>query len=237
MDPLTTAAAAGLRARMETLDILANNLANTATTGFKADREYFNTYMSPDGNEVPSIDNHWTDLSQGTIETTGNPLDVALSGPGFFAVQTPQGVRYTRNGSFHLNAQGELVSADNFRVLNEQSQPVQLDLNQPVRIDKSGILWQGANQAGRLLIAGSPASAMLAKAGSTYFQWSPANSGVRPESTEVIQGGKEASNAGSIDSAVRMVGVMRQFEALQRAVQLGGEMNRRAVDEVARVNP
>ncbi|MCC7155317.1 MAG: flagellar hook basal-body protein [Bryobacterales bacterium] len=237
MDPLTTAAASGLRARMESLDILANNLANTTTAGFKADREYFNVYVSPDGAEVPSIDSHWTDLSQGSIETTGNPLDVALSGPGFFAVQTPQGVRYTRNGAFHLNSLGELVTPDNYKVLNDQSQSIQLDLNQAVKIDKDGVLWQGANQAGKLLIAGSPNAPSLAKAGSTYFQWSPSNSTGRPAATEIVQGGREASNAGSVDSAVRMVGVMRQFEALQRAVQLGGEMNRRAVEEVARVNP
>ena len=237
MDPLTTAAASGLRARMESLDILANNLANTTTTGFKADREYFNIYMSPDGAEVPSIDSHWTDLAQGTIETTGNQLDVALSGRGFFGVQTPDGVRYTRNGSFHLNATGDLVTADNYRVLNDQSQPIRLDLNQPVKIDRDGVLWQGTNQVGKLLVAGSPSSQALAKQGSTYFQWSPADATARPESTEIIQGGREGSNAGSVDSAVRMVSVMRQFEALQRAVQLGGEMNRRAVEEVARVNP
>lgn len=237
MDPLTTAAASGLRSRMESLDLLANNLANTTTTGFKADREYFNVYLSPDGAEAPDIESHWTDLSQGTLEVTGNELDLALSGKGFFAVQTPQGTLYTRNGNFHLNPAGELVTVDNYKVLNDQSKPIQVDRNQPVKVERDGTLWQGRNSIGKLLVAGSPAAPALAKQGSTYFQWSPAAGTGRPATTEVVQGNREGSNAGTVDSAVRMVNVMRQFEALQRAVQMGAEMNRRAVEEVARVNP
>ena len=222
---------------MESLDLLANNLANATTTGFKADREYFNVYLSPDGAEAPTIESHWTDLSQGTLEATGNQFDMALSGQGFFGVQTPQGTLYTRNGNFHLNSAGELVTADNYKVLNDQSKPIQVDLNQPVKVDRDGTLWQGRNMIGKLLVVGSPTAPALAKQGSTYFQWSPTAATVRPAATEVLQGSREGSNAGTVDSAVRMVNVMRQFEALQRAVQLGSEMNRRAVEEVARVNP
>ena len=92
MDALTISAASGLRARMESLDLLANNLANAATGGFKSDREFYGLYSSAAAEAgdsglatVPAIEKRWTDFSQGTLRKTGNSLDLALSGKGFFA--------------------------------------------------------------------------------------------------------------------------------------------------------
>src|SRR5579862_5859905 len=115
MDPLTAIAASGLRARMESLDLLANNVANASTNGYKADREFYSLYVAPEaeGSEattMPVIERPWTDLAQGLLVSTGNPLDVALSGQGFFSVQGPTGALYTRNGDFHLAADGSLVT-------------------------------------------------------------------------------------------------------------------------------
>src|SRR5215475_4808628 len=105
MDPLTVAAASGMRSRMEALSILANNLANATTTGYKNDKEFYGLFHSEDADNpvgivstLPTIERQWTDFSQGTLQTTGNPLDVALSGPGFFVVNGPGGPLYTRNG-------------------------------------------------------------------------------------------------------------------------------------------
>src|SRR5215813_10400947 len=81
MDTLLIAAASGMKSRMESLDMLANNIANTGTAGFKADREFFNVYQR----QLPLIENRWTDFSQGSLVPTGNSLDLALTGPGFFA--------------------------------------------------------------------------------------------------------------------------------------------------------
>src|SRR5260370_18707492 len=107
MDGLTAAAASGMRARMESLDMLANNLANVSAPGFKADREFYNTYVaaeaadSPAGGSVmPVIERQWTDFSQGTLTPTGNPLDVALRGKGFFVATSSSGPLFTRDGSF-----------------------------------------------------------------------------------------------------------------------------------------
>src|SRR6476620_7268767 len=103
MDRLSAMAASGLRSRMESLDLLANNIANASTSGFKADREFYNLYMAAEqegGDSAPSvqpvIEKHWTDFSQGALTATANPLDVALSGPGFFGVAGPSGAMYTR---------------------------------------------------------------------------------------------------------------------------------------------
>src|ERR1700743_3092795 len=112
MDAISTSAASGMRARMESLEMLANNLANVETGGFKADREFFSLYTGDDATSdpqtgdvstVPVIESQWTDLSQGVIRQTANPLDFAIQGEGMFAVQTAGGVRYTRNGSFRLS--------------------------------------------------------------------------------------------------------------------------------------
>src|SRR3954451_1263983 len=87
MDSMTAIAASGLRARMESLDLLANNIANASTGGYKADREFYGLYRAPEGDSdstMPLIERHWIDPSQGTLHGTGNPLDVALSGRGFF---------------------------------------------------------------------------------------------------------------------------------------------------------
>src|SRR3954468_11041188 len=100
MDPLTGIAASGLRARMESLELLANNVANAATGGDKADREFYGLYKSTDADSdatMPVIERPWIDQSQGLVHGTGNPLDLALSGRGFFSVEGPRGPLYTRN--------------------------------------------------------------------------------------------------------------------------------------------
>src|SRR6266705_454304 len=112
------------------LDVVANNIANLNTTGFKADGNIFEEYVMPvarDGG-FPAADRRlsfvqdratWLDLGQGPVQQTGNPLDVALDGPGFLAVHTPRGERYTRNGALQINATGELVTAEGYRVLGD----------------------------------------------------------------------------------------------------------------------
>src|ERR1035438_2461215 len=104
----TALAASGLRARMESLDLLANNIANASTGGYKADREFYSLYVGPEAqdddaaNTMPVIERQWTDLSQGSVHPTGNALDMALSGSGFFTVEGPNGPLYTDRKSTRL---------------------------------------------------------------------------------------------------------------------------------------
>ena len=109
------------------LDVVANNIANINTTGYKADGSLFEEYLSSparadvSGARVSFVRDRgtWHDLSAGTVERTGNPLDVAIDGNAFLVVQTPRGERYTRNGSFQINAQGQLVTSDGNQVVGE----------------------------------------------------------------------------------------------------------------------
>src|SRR4051812_6500097 len=129
MDPLTGIAASGLRARMESLELLANNVANAATGGYKADREFYGLYPAAESDgssSMPLIERPWIDLSQGLIRSTENPLDLAISGRGFFGVNGPNGPLYTRNGNFRLSPDGQVVTSEGYPVRGADGAPIVL---------------------------------------------------------------------------------------------------------------
>jgi flagellar basal body rod protein FlgG len=237
MDPLTAIAASGLRARMESLDLLANNVANGSTGGYKADREFYGLYASAESDSastMPVIERPWVDFSQGVIHPTGNPLDVAISGRGFFAVNGPNGPLYTRNGSFRLAPDGRVVTPEGYAVRGAGGAPLVLQSGRAIDIAPDGSIRQEGAEVGRLEIVEFAGG--IAKHGNNYFRSTdPAVSPAEASRATVEQGKLEGSNTGSAESAVRLVSVMRQFEMLQKAVNLGGEMNRAAIEQVARV--
>jgi flagellar basal-body rod protein FlgF len=236
MDPLLISAASGMKARMESLDMLANNIANTGTVGFKADREFYSLYQQ----ELPWVENKWTDFAQGTVIQTGNPLDLALSGNGFFALNGPKGTVYTRDGQFRISQSNQLESGDGYTLRNvlDQGRPITIDPAQEIVIGKDGTVTQGGQQLGRIEIAQVPSAAdAVSKLGNSYFALVPGAAAVTAaQSTAVLQGQLEQSNVPVADSAVRLVSVMRQFEMLQRAMNIGSQMDKEAIQEVARVS-
>ncbi|MCS6953076.1 MAG: flagellar hook basal-body protein [Bryobacterales bacterium] len=248
MDALTIAAASGLRARMESLEMLANNLANQATEGFKADREFYSLYISaeaaaatahgdsPYGAVLPVIERHWTDFSQGSLKPTKNPLHLALSGPGFFAVHGPSGPLYTRNGNFRISASGLLVTADGYPLRAVGGGTIAIPAGEDVEVAADGTVTAGAQVVGQLELVDFAERHLLVKRGKNYFE-APAGAQRTTAAGAVQQGALESSNVSAPEAAARLVSVLRQFEMLQRAIAIGAEMNRRAVEEVARVNP
>ena len=242
MDALTTAAASGLRARMESLDMLANNLANTETGGYKTDREFYSLYVAPEAAAtespatMPVIERQWTDFSQGVIRPTGNPLDFALSGTGFFRVDGPTGSLYTRQGAFRFSPAGMLVTSEGYRVRLAGGGPLQSQSPAPLEVMADGTINQDGQTLGKLDVVNFQDAGVLAKQGNNYFRAAdPAVAPAAASGVEVQQGKLEGSNVGSAESAVRLVGVMRQFEMLHKAISIGAEMNKKAVEEVARV--
>jgi flagellar basal-body rod protein FlgF len=241
MDPITALAASGLRARMESLDLLANNVANASTGGFKADREFYSLYSGVDDSDavystMPVIERPWTDYTQGTLQRTGNPLDLALDGHGFFAVNGPSGPLYTRNGSFRLAGDGRLITGDGYAVRNRQGGAIQLDANRDVQVGADGTITQDGKVIGQLEVVDFTSTGGLAKQGAAYFRIAdPSLRPSAPSTVTVEQGQVEGSNTGSAEAAVRLVSVMRQFEMLNKAATLGAEMNKRAIEEVAKV--
>ena len=227
---------------MESLEMLANNLANVATGGYKADREYFSLYTGDDATSdpltgdvptVPVIESQWTDLSQGVIRQTSNPLDFAIQGEGMFAVQTAGGVRYTRNGSFRLSPSGTLTSSDGNPVLAQGGGQIAVQQGLPVEVLPDGTVQQVGQAIGQMQVDSFDPET-IAKEGLNYFAPLAGAQG-KPASGFVLQGKLEQSNVGAAESSVRLVAIMRQFEMLQKAMILGNELNRRAIEEVARV--
>jgi flagellar basal body rod protein FlgG len=133
---------------MESLSLLANNLANATTSGYKSDSEFYGLYTSPDADSsseastLPSIERQWTDFSQGTLQPTGNPLDVAISGPGFLTVAGPGGDLYTRNGNLHVSRTGDLVGSEGFSVRGVGGGAIHLTSGAPVEIAPDGTVRQ-----------------------------------------------------------------------------------------------
>ena len=237
MDPIATTAASGMRARMESLDMLANNIANASTAGYKVDREFYSLYsdaMADDNILSPVIEKPWTDFSQGTLQVTGKPLDLALSGTGFFAVNSPSGPLYTRNGAFQIAPSGNVVTVEGYSLRLTGGAPLQSQSSMPMDILVDGTVKQGGIVLGRLELADFPAGAMT-KRGASLFRPVEGTTPAAAVSTQVQQGKLEGSNVPSAESAVRLVSVMRHFEMLQKTITIGSEMNRRAIEEVARV--
>jgi flagellar basal-body rod protein FlgF len=125
MDQISILAASAMRSSMQSLDLLANNMANASTSGYKGDSEFHTVYTSEaadaDATELPvtlpMIERRWTDFAQGLLEPTNNPMDFGLSGKGFFVVKGPNGPLYTRNGNFRMSPDGTVVTSDGYPLL------------------------------------------------------------------------------------------------------------------------
>lgn len=244
MDPLTAAAAGGLQARMDSFDMLANNLANASTTGFKTDREFYSTYLAPEANdqfnpsvgESPLVQKQWTDFAQGTLLSTGGATDFALSGTGFFAVNGPNGTLYTRSGNFHFSPQGTLVSAEGYPVRLTGGQTLQTQSASPLQVGADGQVAQDGTSIGQLELTAFKDPAQLSRSAGAYFQNADTQTNpVSPATPQVLQGKTESSNAAPAEAAARMISLMRHFEMLQHAIKIGTDMNRQAIEQVARV--
>jgi len=246
MDNLSIAAVSGLRSRMVSLDLLANNLANSATGGYKNDREYYGLYASDDsenavdggtGTTLPVVEKQWTDFSPGVMQTTGNPLDVALPNKGFFSIKGPTGTLYTRNGGLQILPSGDLGSSDGYPVLSASGAPIHIGVGKTVTITPDGTVQQDGQNVGQMAVLDFANTNSLKKVGSTNFQNTDPKNPPQPMANPgVLQGKLEGSNVQVADAAMRLVGVMRQFEMLQKAIGISSDMDTKSIQEVARVS-
>ena len=230
---------------MESLDLLANNLANSATSGFKRDQEFYGLFTSDEAttaengatSTMPVIQRQWTDFSPGVVQVTGNPMDVALSGKGFFAVNGPKGPLYTRNGSLQVLASGSLATADGYALKNTNGGTIQVTSGVPIDIAPDGTVSQGGQPLGQMQVVNFASTDSLTKMGNACFENGDANNAAVPSTNVPVQQGKiEGSNVPVAEAAMTLVGVMRQFEMLQKAIGIGSEMDTKTIQEVARVS-
>jgi flagellar basal-body rod protein FlgF len=249
MDQIFATAASGLRARMEALDILSNNLANSNTGGFKLDREFYSLYQgeqtAPANGQQPTtlpvVQKAWTDFQQGLVTPTGNPLDVAISGKGFFAVDGTSGPLYTRNGAFKLSSAGILTTTDGYPIrgvapAGQPAKKIQAVSQNPIQISSDGTVQQDGQTIGQIQLVDFADRSALSKVGNSYYRVSdPKVTGTPAADATVDQGRIENSNVAPAESAVRLVDLMRQYEMLQKAVSVAAEMNKQSIDQVAKV--
>jgi flagellar basal-body rod protein FlgF len=222
---------------MESLDLLANNLANSATAGYKRDQEFYGLFSS-EGTEstLPMVQKQWTDFSPGTLQNTANPMNVALNGNGFFVVNGSSGPLYTRNGSLQVKASGELATADGYPLHNLSGGTIQVTSSKPIEITRDGTVQQEGQPLGQIEVVNFKSTESLRKMGNTCFQNDdPKNKPAPAASVEVQQGKLEGSNVPVAEAAMGLVGVMRQFEMLQKAIGVSSEMDTKTIQEVARV--
>jgi flagellar basal body rod protein FlgG len=242
MDQISVLAAGGIRSRIQSLDVVANNLANSATSGYKSDGEFYSMFASElatdDGSgpvSVPNIDHQWTDFAQGLLEPTNNPLDFGISGKGFFVVQGNSGPLYTRNGNFRFDTKGQIVSSEGYPLLQQNGQPFQLNASLPIQVSRAGEISQNNISVGQIKFAAFPDTSGLTKQGSNYFQNNTGQDPADASDIQIYQGKIEASNVSASQGAVRIVGLMRQFEMMQKAISVSNDMGRKAIEEVAKV--
>jgi flagellar basal-body rod protein FlgF/flagellar basal-body rod protein FlgG len=228
------------------LDVIANNIANVNTSGFKADNSVFEETTMPLARDergggvnrrVSFVSDRatWHDLRQGGVERTGAPLDVALDGNGFLAVQTPTGERYTRNGSLQINSAGELVTSTGFRVLGEGGPIVMQPQDKDITIASDGSIAAGDTQRGKLRIVDFAQSGRLQKDGANNFV-APAGMQAAPvTTTRVIQGAVEKSNVQSVVEMTRMIDVTRTYTTISQMLQNESDLRRSAIEKLADV--
>ncbi len=230
------------------LDVVANNIANVNTTGFKADGSIFEEFLNSNaradvtGKQVSFVRDRgtWHDLSAGAVEKTGNPLDVAIDGKGFLVVQTPRGERYTRNGSMQINAQGQLVTGEGYQVLGDAGPITFQPTDNQVSISGDGTISvrEGNattdSQRGKLKMVAVANAQNLQKDGSSAFSIA----GETPQPTKesrLIQGTIEKSNVRAVVEMTRMIEVTRSYTQVANMLSQQADMQRTSLTKLAEV--
>lgn len=261
-------AVSGAIAQSAKLDTISNNLANVNTPGFKRDQQTFREYLSayekePSTIEVPrvpaslesfydmqggdksyvDINGTYTDFTQGMIKTTGNPLDAAIEGKGFFEVMTPNGVKLTRAGSFSIDGEGRLVTKQGYPVLKEGTpgadpagRTFQLGQGQ-VTISSNGEIFQNGEAQGKLAVVVAGNVDALQKAGGNLYSIKDNMNPQLANSTEakLHQGSIEGSNVNIVQEMTDMIATTRIFESTQKGIQAYDAMTQKAVNDVPKL--
>jgi flagellar basal-body rod protein FlgF len=251
MDSGLYAAYTGLLARTQALDTAANNLANAGTTGFRAQRDYFSGVLAGGIDQDPEtasqvgqsvngfgvLGGNRLDLGQGEIKTTGNPLDLALEGQGFFAIQTSNGIRYTRDGAFSRSSTGVLQTARGEPVLDTSQKPITIP---------TGSIYVSPD--GSISVSTTDGSVIVGKVGAFDFANKSAltaeganrfsANGAKPiaSTASIEQGSIEGANEDAVHGTMQLVLVQRQAEMMQKALSVfNNDFDKTASEELPRV--
>ena len=235
------------------LDVVANNIANLETTGFKSDNALFSDYLMPRASDqsfngrdrrIDFVQDRasWIDMSPGAIEHTGNPLDIAIDGNAYLVVQTSRGLRYTRNGALAINGAGQLVTSQGDQVLGQSGPITFQSTDHDVVISSSGIITvrEGNSTAdaprGQIQLASFDQPQRLQKdGGSTFTAPNGVNANPPPPGTRVVQGAIEKSNVNGVAAMTRLIEITRSYTDIANALQQQSEQRRNALSQLSQV--
>jgi flagellar basal-body rod protein FlgF len=227
------------------MDTISNNLANSSVIGFKKNRISFQQMLEQvgqsgeelkveTGDHNPLLISIKTDMSQGDMRSSGNELDVAIFGKGFFKVNTPDGIRYTRKGNFALDPQGNLTTQNGYMVMGKGG-PINISGNE-ISIDVQGSISVDGTTAGQLDVVDLADYEKIVKQGRGLFSNASYNQEIAIQSdTRIKQGALELSNVNIAEEMVSMIHSLRAFESYQKAIKVIDELDNRAINQVGRV--
>lgn len=224
------------------MDLVANNIANLNTPGYRAQNILFKEMVSDPKGQGPAYSmvmdiGQFETTTPGAIEHTGNSLDVALQGPGFFGVVTPGGIRYSRAGNFTLNPNGQIVTASGQPVASAGGSPITVPAgSKELKIDEAGNVSTEAGQVGQLQVVEFPNTEALVLEGGGLYR---ADGNLAPTpgtNTRVMQGMLEGSNVQGVVEVTRMIGILRDYQSVQKLLQTEHDMSRNAIQRLTRTN-
>jgi flagellar basal-body rod protein FlgF len=245
MDSGYYAACTALVSRTEALDTIANNLANASTVGYRAQHNVFSSVLQDASNASQSplsqamnnfgiLSGTTLDQSQGALQKTGNNLDLAIQGSGYFVVQTPNGPMYTRNGGFQVSSKGQLITNSGDPVMGANG-PISVPPGE-VSISADGTISSKGAVAGKLKVVDFAPGTTLTSAGETYYSAPPKTEIPAADST-VKQGMLESSNVNPVTSMVELITAQRSAEMMQRALSMfNSEMDKTATQDLPKIS-
>lgn len=226
------------------MEIVANNLANANTVGFKGEQPVFVEYLvKSQNNERPFNDKLsfvqdmgiFRDTRDGAMSFTGNPLDVSLNGEGYFVVDAGDSQQYTRGGHFQLNESGQLVSGEGLPVLSSNDQPFFFAPNEAtISISRDGTVRTENGDVGRLRVVKFENEQELRKVNGGLYTTEQRAEDI--QKSDVLQGAIEESNISPILEMTRMIEIQRAYESANKMIETENERRRKAVDVISRVN-
>jgi flagellar basal-body rod protein FlgF len=234
------------------LDVLANNIANVNTVGFKADESLFEEYLSSGAHEdnfkatdrrISYVQDRGTfhNLSQGSVQATSNPLDVAIDGAGFLAIQAPGGERYTRDGNLQINNVGQLVNQAGNAVLGTAGpivfQPTDHDIN--ISPDGTITVLEGTSHAdsirGKLRLVSFADAQKLLKQGNNLYSTQDGTGAQQDTKSTVRQGFVEKSNVNVVSEMANMIQVTRAYTEIANILQQQSDLHKNAIEQLSNV--
>ncbi len=257
----------GAIAQQRNVETIANNVANANTPGFKKDQLAFREHLSnakanedinlpnkvwaPEDfyhhqgaeNSMVKVNNSYTNFQQGQVVSTGNGLDLAISGKAFFEVLTPSGIKFTRKGIFSLAKDGTLVTDQGNPILISRDEATNIDSpqdrivrieGQAVQINQKGEIFSNKKNLGRLSLIEFKNQSLLKKEGNSLYINNDTNNELEQHSSRILQGFIEQSNVNAVEEMAKLIKANRHFESIQRVIKTYDNISQKSVNDLLR---